>query len=64
MYVVQPGDCLWSIAAHHLGPGADARSIDAGWRRIYDTNRLAVGDDPSLIHVGLVLRLPPLAVQP
>jgi nucleoid-associated protein YgaU len=60
-YVVQPGDCLWAIAARVLGPRADGRAIDAGWRRIYDTNRAAVGEDPSLIHVGLVLQLPPLS---
>lgn len=64
VYVVQPGDCLWAIAARILGPRADGRAIDAGWRRIYDTNRAAVGDNPSLIHIGLVLRLPPLDPQP
>lgn len=64
VYVVRRGDCLWSIAASRLGPGADARAIDAGWRRIYAENRAAVGDDPNLIHPGLVLRLPPLDVQP
>lgn len=63
-YVVQPGDCLWAIAARLLGPRADGRAIDAGWRRIYDTNRAAVGDNPSLIHIGLILRLPPLDAQP
>src|SRR4051794_41077900 len=40
-YVVGPGDCLWSIAEHRLGPGADARSTDAGWRAIYAANRVA-----------------------
>jgi nucleoid-associated protein YgaU len=63
-YVVQPGDCLWAIAARILGPRADGRAIDAGWRRIYDTNRAAVGDNPSLIHIGLVLLLPPLDAHP
>jgi LysM repeat protein len=63
-YVVQPGDCLWSIAARRLGSQADGRAIDAGWRSIYESNRAAVGDNPSLIHPGLVLRLPPLALQP
>jgi nucleoid-associated protein YgaU len=62
-YVVQPGDCLWAIAARILGPRADGRTIDAGWRRLYDTNRAAVGDNPNLIHIGLVLRLPPLDAQ-
>ena len=64
VYVVAPGDCLWSIAARVLGPRADDRSIDAGWRRIYAANRAAVGEDPNLIHVGLALQLPPLDPQP
>jgi nucleoid-associated protein YgaU len=63
-YVVVPGDCLWSIAAHRLGPGADARSVDAGWRAIYAANRVDIGDDPNLIHPGLTLTLPPLQTQP
>lgn len=63
-YVVQPGDCLWAIAARILGPRADGRAIDAGWRRIYEANRAAVGDNPNLIHIGLVLRLPLLDAQP
>ena len=64
VYVVQRGDCLWSIAAHVLGPQADARSIDLGWRQIYAANRAAIGDDPNLIHIGLTLELPPLVAQP
>ncbi len=63
-YVVAAGDCLWSIAARRLGSGADARSIDEGWRAIYATNRVAIGDDPNLIHPGLTLTLPPLHIQP
>lgn len=63
-YVVVAGDCLWSIAAHQLGPSADARSIDAGWRAIYASNRVAIGDDPNLIHPGLTLTLPPLQIRP
>jgi hypothetical protein len=63
-YVVVPGDCLWSIAERRLGSGADARSIDAGWRAIYAANRVAIGDDPNLIHPGLTLTLPPLHPQP
>jgi nucleoid-associated protein YgaU len=58
-YVVQPGDCLWSIAQARLGPAVDDVAIDAGWRAIYAHNRDAIGDNPSLIHPGLVLRLPP-----
>ena len=64
VYVVQRGDCLWSIASRLLGAHADARSIDLGWRQIYAANRAAIGDDPNLIHIGLTLELPPLVVQP
>jgi nucleoid-associated protein YgaU len=60
-YVVRPGDCLWRIAARALGPGTSNRAVDAGWRAIYAENRASIGDDPGLIHPGLVLTLPPLA---
>jgi hypothetical protein len=63
-YVVQRDDCLWSIAAALLGPAADARAIDIGWRQIYAANRAAIGDNPNLIHIGLTLELPPLVTQP
>lgn len=64
VYIVAPGDCLWSIAARQLGPGADDRTIDATWRHIYAANHAAIGDDPNLIHPGLTLQLPPLDPQP
>jgi nucleoid-associated protein YgaU len=63
-YVVRRGDCLWSIAAARLGGRASATAIDAAWRAIYATNRVAIGDDPNLIHVGLQLTLPPLDARP
>lgn len=63
-YVVQRGDCLWSIAARRLGPGATSPAIDAAWRSIYAANRAAIGDDPNLIHPGLTLTLPPLSATP
>ena len=63
-YVVQPGDCLWSIAAGLLGPAAGSQAIDTGWRAIYANNRAAIGDNPNLIHIGLTLELPPLDAQP
>jgi len=58
-YVVEPGDCLWTIARRQLGPAATNAAVDAGWRAVYAANREAVGDDPNLIHPGLVLTLPP-----
>ncbi len=60
-YVVVPGDCLWAIAARRLGPSATNSAVDSAWREIYARNRTAVGDDPDLVHPGLVLTLPPLA---
>lgn len=61
-YVVRPGDCLWRIAARLLGPGASNADLDAGWRALYAANRASIGDDPGLIHPGLVLTLPPMPV--
>jgi nucleoid-associated protein YgaU len=61
-YVVEPGDCLWRIAARRLGPGATNQAIDSAWRAIYAANRAGVGDDPNLIHPGLALMLPPLPI--
>ncbi|MGV4989086.1 M23 family metallopeptidase [Streptomyces sp. NRAIS4] len=48
-YTVKSGDCLSVIA--------DEQHVSGGWHRLYDDNRRAVGDDPSLIHPGLKLAL-------
>jgi murein DD-endopeptidase MepM/ murein hydrolase activator NlpD len=48
-YTVQSGDCL-SVIAYE-------QHVHGGWQRLYDDNRQAVGDDPSLIHPGLKLTL-------
>ncbi|MFD5542595.1 peptidoglycan DD-metalloendopeptidase family protein, partial [Streptomyces sp. NPDC127079] len=48
-YTVVPGDCLSEIARD--------QHISGGWHRLYADNRQAVGDNPSLIHPGLELRL-------
>ena len=45
--VVRPGDCLWSIAARDLGPGASDAAVDARWRAIYAANHALVGPDPD-----------------
>lgn len=56
--VVAPGDCLWSIAARHLGPTATTSDIAREWRRWYDVNRLVIGPDPDLILPGQRLTSP------
>lgn len=60
-YVVVPGDCLWTIAAHRLGTLATAADVDREWRRIYEVNRARIGANPSLILPGQRLDLPPLS---
>jgi len=57
-HVVRPGDCLWDIAAEHLGPGATAADIARAWPRWYTTNRAVIGADPDLIHPGQQLVAP------
>ena len=57
-YTVRRGDCLWHIAERHLGPGATSAEITAEWHRWYQANRDVIGDDPDLILVGQVFRIP------
>lgn len=45
------------VPGEHLSKIAEERRIDGGWQRLYQDNREAVGDDPSLIHPGLELAL-------
>ena len=58
---VRPGDSLWLIAAHRLGPDASDADVAADWPRWYAANRAVIGDDPSLIEPGQVLQAPPAA---
>lgn len=56
--VVKPGDCLWSIAADELAPGApDAVIADrvSAWYRV---NAPVIGIDPDLIFPGTQLDRP------
>lgn len=46
------GDTLASIAERFYGDSAQ-------WRRIYDANRSAIGDNPDNVRVGTTLRIPP-----
>lgn len=57
--VVEPGDCLWRIAADYLGDAPDDAAVDRAWRRWYAANRRVVGADPDLIHPGQRLVPPP-----
>ncbi len=50
-YTVQPGDCLWKIAATHLGSGSK-------WSEIYNANKDVVGGNPNLIYPGQILTIP------
>jgi nucleoid-associated protein YgaU len=56
--VVAPGDSLWSIAGDRLGPLATATDIAEAWPAWYDTNMATIGDDPSLLLPGQVLKAP------
>lgn len=63
--VVQPGDSLWSIAEEalmDLTGRADAREVDAYWRRVVAANRSVLTDplNPDLIFAGQVIVLPPV----
>lgn len=57
-HVVAPGESLWSIAADHLGPAADASRVAATWPRWWQANRADIGANPHLIHPGTRL-IPP-----
>ncbi|MFF9163786.1 peptidoglycan DD-metalloendopeptidase family protein [Streptomyces longwoodensis] len=48
-YTVRSGDYLSKIAAE--------QHISGGWQKLYQDNREAIGDNPSLIHPGLKLSL-------
>jgi LysM repeat protein len=57
-YTVRAGDSLWSIARRLLGPDASAGRIAREVNRLWQLNqdRIRTGN-PSLIHVGTVLKL-------
>lgn len=48
-YVVVAGDSLSKIAREH--------SLSGGWKKLYEDNRGALGDDPGVIRPGLKLTL-------
>ena len=51
-YTIDSGDTLLSISEKFYG---DATL----WRKIYDANRAAIGDDPDKLKVGTQIRIPP-----
>jgi hypothetical protein len=56
-YTVQPGDCLWHIAAALL-PGADDGEVAGEVMRLWQLNEDRIGTgDPNLIYAGTELRL-------
>jgi nucleoid-associated protein YgaU len=51
-YEVQSGDTLAVIAQQFYGDSTQ-------WRRIYDANKEAIGDDPDKLKLGTKLTIPP-----
>lgn len=49
-YIVQKGDCLWTIAEEQLGDGMR-------WSGLYEHNKDVVGENPDLLYVGITLQL-------
>lgn len=56
---VAPGDSLWSIVSHQLGPGANKSEIRAAVEAWYDANKEGIGADPNLIFPHQQLTPPP-----
>lgn len=53
-YTIRQGDTLASIADRYYGTKSEAH-----WRRIYEANKVAIGQDPARLKVGLTLVIPP-----
>jgi nucleoid-associated protein YgaU len=51
-YEIQAGDTLATIAQQFYGDPTQ-------WRRIYDANKDAIGDDPDKLKLGTKLSIPP-----
>jgi hypothetical protein len=61
LVVVNPGDTLWSMSQQRLHPNATTQQISNEAGRIYELNRIRIGDDPNLILPGQELLAPPAA---
>jgi nucleoid-associated protein YgaU len=51
-YTVESGDTLATIAQKFYGEPTQ-------WRRIYEANRSAIGDNPDQLKLGTQLKIPP-----
>jgi hypothetical protein len=57
-YVVQPGDCLWHIAARLLSGSAGTEAVAGKVAELWRLNEGRIGTgDPNLIYAGTELRL-------
>lgn len=56
-YRVVAGDTLWTIAARTV-KSADTGRVTVAWHRLYQANRPPLGNDPSIIPVGVKLCVP------
>ena len=57
-YRVQPGDSLWRIAAHHLGPEATTAQTAREVNRLWELNQQRIGTgNPDLIFPGQTLQM-------
>lgn len=61
--IVQPGDSLWTIAAHRLGSTARASQVAVDWPYWYRANRRTIGRDPNLVRAGTKLIVPALPLD-
>lgn len=52
---VRVGDSLRLIALKHYGPGGQEL-----WKRIYEANKAAIGENPYILRAGTVLKIPEL----
>lgn len=57
-HTVVAGDSLSAIASHYYGSGTKEN-----WMAIYEANKEIIGDNPSLIRPGQVLKIPELPAE-
>lgn len=53
-YTIRKGDTLASISERFYGTKAEG-----SWRRIFEANKVAIGEDPSRLKVGSAIVIPP-----